>query len=257
MVTEAFARRVRDYAEAVKSAGAILWYAPCPMNGAAVENKEDVDGFYASLQERLSIPLAGDPHDFILDAGWFYDTNFHPNSSGKTVYTKALIRAVKAMLGDSSPTDIPLPEMPELARAVSWVGDDSDGACFTYGEVSGTLAVTGLTREGMERTALTVPSVWEGKSVTAIGPSAFSGAENLREITLQLNIGTISDGAFGGCAALERIIIQSAQPSACRVGQRLLEGTSAKIYVPVEALSAYRTDYFWSVYGGSVRPMEA
>ena len=168
MVTEAFARRVRDYAEAVKSAGAILWYAPCPMNGAAVENKEDVDGFYASLQERLSIPLAGDPHDFILDAGWFYDTNFHPNSSGKTVYTKALIRAVKAMLGDSSPTDIPLPEMPELARAVSWVGDDSDGACFTYGEVSGTLAVTGLTREGMERTALTVPSVWEGKSVTAI-----------------------------------------------------------------------------------------
>ena len=257
MVTEAFARRVRDYAEAVKSAGAILWYAPCPMNGAAVENKEDVDGFYASLQERLSIPLAGDPHDFILDAGWFYDTNFHPNSSGKTVYTKALIRAVKAMLGDSSPTDIPLPEMPELARAVSWVGDDSDGACFTYGEVSGTLAVTGLTREGMERTALTVPSVWEGKSVTAIGTSAFSGAENLREITLQLNIGTISDGAFGGCAALERIIIQSAQPSACRVGQRLLEGTSAKIYVPVEALSAYRTDYFWSVYGGSVRPMEA
>lgn len=255
MVTEAFARRVRDYAQAVSVAGAVLWYAPCPMNGAAVENVENIDGFYAALQEKLGIPLIGDPHDFILDAGWFYDTNFHPNSSGKTVYTKALIRAVKAMLGDNSPTDIPLPEMPELAEPGIGAGDDGDGPCFTYGEQSGALTVTGLTGEGLERAALTVPAAWEGKPVSAIGPGAFSGAEHLQKIAIQPSVHTISDGAFDGCAALEQIIIQSARPSACRVGQGLLDGTPAKIYVPGEALSAYRTDYFWSVHGADIRPI--
>lgn len=256
MVTEEFAQRVRDYAQTVSAAGAVLWYAPCPMNGAAVEGEADIGAFYTALQEKLGVPLIGDPHDFILDAGWFYDTNFHPNSSGRTVYTKALIRAVKAMLGDSSPTDIPLPEMPESAGVASWAGDDSDGPCFTYEEQNGTLTATGLTAAGMEREALTVPTAWEGKPVSAIGIGAFHRAENLREITIQPNIRAISDGVFDGCAALERIIIQSAQPSACRVGQRLLEGTKAGIYVPREALSAYRTDYFWSVYGGSIRPAE-
>lgn len=255
MMTDEFVQRVREYAQAVTEAGAVLWYAPCPMNAAAVEGPENIDGFYAALQERLGIPLIGDPHEFILDAGWFYDTNFHPNSSGKAVYTKTLIRAIKAMLGDSSPTDIPLPEMPGPAGPESWSGDDSGGACFIYEDQNGTLTVTGLSSAGMERAVLTVPSSWEGKTVTAIGPNAFTGAESLREITIQPNLKTISDGAFNGCPALERIVIQSDRPSACRVGQGLLEGTDAKLYVPQEALSAYRTDYFWSVYGGSIQSL--
>ena len=254
MVGEDFAQRVREYAGAAESAGAVLWCAPCPMNGAAVENEDGIDGFYAALQEKLGVPLAGDPRDFILDAGWFYDTNFHPNSSGKTAYTRALIRSIKAMLGDSSPTEIVLPAMPEPAGAEGWTGDDSDGACFIYEEQNGVVTVAGLTQAGAAREALTVPSAWEGKPVEAIGPGALRGAENLREITIQPGIRTISDGAFDGCAALERIVMLSQRPSACRVGRGLLEGTGAKIYVPPQALSAYRTDYFWSGYGADIRP---
>lgn len=256
MVRPEFARRVREYAGAVEAAGAVLWYAPCPMNAAAVEGAENVDGFYAALQAELEIPLAGDPRDFILDAGWFYDTNFHPNSSGRTVYTRALVRAVKAMLGDSSPTNIALPAMPEPAGAESWTGDDSDGACFTYEEQNGSLTVTGVTGEGLGRASLTVPCAWEGKPVEAIGPGALAEAENLREIIVQPSIRTIAGGAFRGCAALERVVVEGTVPSACRAGQGLLEGTNAKIYVPAEALSAYRTDYFWSVYGTSIQPRE-
>lgn len=99
MVKDEFAGRVRVYARAAEEAGAAVWYAPCPMNAQAVEDGADVDGFYAALQEKLGVPLAGDPRDFILAAGWFYDTNFHPNFSGKAVYTRALVRTVKAMLG--------------------------------------------------------------------------------------------------------------------------------------------------------------
>jgi len=159
----------------------VLWYAPCPMNAAAVEGAEDMDGFYAALQEALDLPLAGDPRDFILEPGWFYDTNFHPNTAGKTVYTRALIRAVKAMLGDSSPTDIPLPEMPPLAGEEAGEGDSSDSGCFVCRERDGVLTVTGLTGEGLGRTALTVPALWEGRPVAAIAPGAFAGAEGLRE----------------------------------------------------------------------------
>ncbi len=254
MVTEGFAARVRDYAAALEGRGASLWYGFCPMNAAAVEDPEDMDGFYAALREELGLPLAGDPHDFVLDAGWFYDTNFHPNAVGKAVYTRALIRAVKAMLGDSSPTDIPIPEMPPLADGESWSGDDSDGDCFTYAEENGSLTVTGLTAGGMEKTELTVPSTYEGKPVTVIAPGAFSGAEVLKTLTVQQNVRSIGDGAFAGCAALRRIVLEQPAPSACRVGQGLLDGTDAKVYVPAEALSAYRTDYFWSVYGAEIQP---
>lgn len=254
MVAEAFAQSVRDYAAAAEQAGATVWYAPCPMNAAAVEAPEQIDEFYTALPERLGVPLAGDPRAFLLDAGWFYDTNFHPNASGKTVYTRQLIRAVKAMLGDSSPTDIPLPALPEPAGATGWTGDDRDGACFTYEEQAGVLAVTGLTAAGRCREALSVPSVWEGKPVSSIGPNAFTGAEDLLEVTIQPNIKAIDGRAFNGCAALERVIMQSSQPVSCRVGQGLLDGTDAKIYVPQTALSAYRTDYFWSAHAGRIRP---
>ena len=257
MVTEEFARRVREYAQAVTEKGAVFWYGFCPMNARAVEGSAaEIDAFYETLQEKLGLPLAGDPHDFILDAGWFFDTNFHPNSSGKTVYTRKLIRAVKAMLGDSSPTKITLPEMPELAETELWIGDDRDGDCFTYEEQDGTLTVTGLTAQGLGRESLTVPSAWNGLTVAAIGTNAFAGAENLREVIIQWNIRTIGDKAFDGCTILERVILEQDVPSACRVGQELLEGTGARVYVPASALSAYRTDYFWSVYGAMILPFD-
>ena len=257
MLTEGFIQRVRDYAHTVTERGAVLWYGFCPMNARAVENTaEDIDIFYEALQEQLRLPLAGDPHDFILEAEWFYDTNFHPNSSGKTAYTRELVRAIKAMLGDSSPTRIALPAMPPMAGAELWVGDNRDGNCFIYEERDGALTVTGLTGQGAERTALTVPSVWNGLPVSAIGTNAFAGTENLREIVIQQNIRTIADGAFDGCAALERVVLEQDAPSACRVGQKLLEGTGARVYVPASALSAYRTDYFWSVYSDVVLPWE-
>ena len=257
MVTEEFARRVREYARSVTGKGAVLWYGFCPMNARAVEGSDaEIDAFYEALQGTLNVLPAGDPHDFILDAGWFYDTNFHPNSSGKTVYTRELIRAVKAMLGDSSPTDVALPEMPDMAGTDGWTGDDRDGACFTYERRDGAWTVTGLTGEGRGRGSLTVPSTWRGLTVTAIGANAFAGCGNLREIVVQRNIRTIGDRAFDGCAALERVMLEQDAPSACRVGRELLEGTEARVYVPADALSAYRTDYFWSGYGAVLLPRE-
>ena len=96
------------------------------MNALAVEGEAGPDDFFDTVQSALGIPVIGDPNASVLDPGWFYDTNFHLNASGKTVYTRLLIRNIKAMLGDSSPTDILIPTQPEPEQTALWVGDDSD-----------------------------------------------------------------------------------------------------------------------------------
>lgn len=254
LVSDEFIQRVNEYAAALKAKGAKVWYGFCPMNEAAMEADVDVDGFCDALSRRFSCPLVGNPHDSILSAGWFYDTNFHLNASGKIVYTRNMIRAIKAMLGDSSPTQIPLPVMPEQADLGLPTGSSEDAACFTYEIGKDSVTVTGLTAEGQIRQSLTVPAVYRDLPVTAIASGAFAGGEQLEEITIPSGIRTIGDGAFRGCGSLMRIRLESVEPARCRVGQKLLEGTDANVYVPGTALSDYRTDYFWSVYGSRILP---
>lgn len=256
MVTAEFIERVNAYAAAVTEKGAAIWYGFCPMNAGALEENADVDAFYQALQARLTFPILGDPHHSILEPGWFYDTNFHLNASGKTVYTRQLIRSIKAMRLDSSPTQIAIPPMPELAETELWLGDDSHQAYFRFEESNGTVAIIGVTGIGMQQQSLTVPSTWNGMAVTTISAGAFAGCENLQTVTIQKNIKTIADGAFSGCGALERIVVESETPSGCAVGQGLLNGTGAKVYVLPHVLSAYRTDYFWSVHALRILPQE-
>lgn len=252
MVTDAFIERVNRYGEVLQDRGATVWYGFCPMNALAIAENADVDGFCQSLQEKLVFPLLGDPHSSILDPEWFYDTNFHLNSSGKTVYTRILIRNIKAMLLDSSPTQIALPVKPPMAAAQLFAGTSEDAACFVYEERDGAAIITGLSQEGKERESLTVPALWNDLPVVSIAENAFSGGSRLQSITLQENIQAIMDGAFAGCPLLTEIILLSADPSACRVGPDLLSGTAAMIYVPPDALSDYRTNYFWSVYASRI-----
>ena len=71
---------------------------------------------------------------------------------------------------------------------------------------------------------------------------------------IQQNIRSVIDGAFEGCEVLSRIVMEQKTPSLCRVGQDLLLGTRAVVYVPEESLSAYRSDYFWSIYAQDIQP---
>ncbi len=253
VLSEAFVERVNDYAETVRQRGGELWYAFGPMNLQAVSGDAAAEDFYDTLTSRLTIPVIGNPRDSLLPAEWFYDTNFHLNNSGKQVYTRVLVDAVKAMLGDSSPTEIPVPPMPDMAEEALWQGDDRDCDCFLYEERDGAWSITGLTEQGMDRETLTMPTVRDGMPVRSIGEGAFSAGRSLRTVVIQQNIQTIADGAFADCDALERIVLAQETPSACRVGQGLLTGTNAMIFVPQGTLSDYRTDYFWSLYSLNIR----
>ena len=56
---------------------------------------------------------------------------------------------------------------------------------------------------------IVIPEVYNGKTVTAILPSAFSGACNLTEISLPNTIAYIANSAFFNCSSLKEISIPS------------------------------------------------
>lgn len=257
LISEEFIDAVNRYADSLSQRGIAVWYHFCPMNELAVETGADIDGYYDLLQEKLHCPIIGNPSDAVLEAEWFYDTNFHLNASGKTVYTRQMIRDIKAVLGDSSPTEIALPEPP--AQEASWnvTGDNSDAGCFTYVRQKDAVTLTGLTEQGSAKSALTVPVSIEGCPVSVIPAGLFAGNPVLEQVTIQRNITRIEDGAFEGCTALRAILLESDSPERCTVGQGLLSGTDAVIYVPEDAVSAYKLSYFWSQYGTRIEELDS
>lgn len=216
VLEEAFVQYMNAYAKRLKKKGVRVWYRLCPVNRLAVsggEGSEDEFGqaasFYNLLLEKLDFPVTGTPYHSIMDPEWFYDTNFHLNECGKYINTMYLIRDIKAMLFDSSPTKEVSVSRPPMAFA---------------GEEGGILKA--------ER---------------------YSGSEKIETVTVGIEIRQIEDYAFAGCVRLKSVVIENSDPCACLVGQHLLDGTDADIYVPDEALSSYRIHYCWAVYADRIK----
>lgn len=255
--TAEFCQTLRDYSAAAAEKGAVVWYHFAPMNAAAMQDvtEADMDAYAAALCARIDVPLAGDPRDCVMESGWFYDTNFHLNASGRTVYTRQLIRDIKAMLGDSTSTEILIPEMPDAAYVVETAADNDDAAYFLYESTNDGTIVTGLTPEGRRRTELTVPGEIEGQVVTSIDAQTFQGAAQLTRVTIQENITSLPDGLFAGCHSMQEVRLLQERPSRLLVGQALLDDApdSCQILVPEGAYTDYCVSYAWSAYAGRIR----
>ena len=193
--------------------GAKVWYRFCPVNALAVV-PGDMSAYYEALQTKLSFPVIGNPNDSVMDAEWFYDTNFHLNSSGKIVNTIQCIRDIKAMLGESTQMAYEFPNKPEMPADTG--GDLEEQPEILYADI-------------------------------------YAGNEDIQAITIPEDVALIEDGAFEGCSRLQAIILENEQPSEIRPGQGLLRGTDADIYVKDKVLPDYRLNYFWSMYAGRIK----
>lgn len=253
--SDEFFEAVNAFARWCGKNGVALYYRFCPMNAAAVSDREleRLDAYAAALQSRLDCPVLGSPLQAVLDAGWFFDTNFHLNASGAVVNTAVLASELKTALGDSSPVEIPLPDMPAPAGIEPVEGGSGDADCFRYEKTEGGLRLVGLTAQGAQREKLTLPASCGGAAVVSLDPAVFAGNAHIREIVIQGNLRGIEDGSFAGCAALERLTLLQSTPERCPVGAGLLEGTQALVYVPRGRLSAYATNYFWAVHAARIR----
>ena len=238
---EAFAQQENDYIAAARDKGAQVVMSFSPMNRSAVTDasEETVYGFYLRLQETFRCPIISDPNDYILESGWFYDSNFHLNSAGMAIRTHQLCCDLLTYLGCSDPLPFETPAMPASIAVVEETAADSGDFLFqAVGETG--LAVCGLTEQGMAKQQLTIPSTCDGKVVVGITAEAFAGNTRIQELTLPATIESIPDGAFSGCTGLTRLTLlhRDSTPS---VGSGLLDGAPGlMIHVPAEAYPLYR-----------------
>lgn len=166
VVQPEFMDYMNDWAKRLEKKGAVVWYRYCPVNKLSVEDMDDLAGYDVFLRQKLDFPVIGNPENSLMEAEWFFDTNFHLNQPGKEVNTVQLIRDMKAMLGDDRAVTVELPEKPHRtwgdvsAETRIWTAKDSE----TY--------------QGEE--TIVIP-----ENVTQIEDYAFSNCAGLKQIVLE------------------------------------------------------------------------
>ena len=157
---------MNDWAKRLEKKGAVVWYRYCPVNKLSVEDMDDLAAYDVFLRQKLDFPVIGNPEKSLMEAEWFFDTNFHLNQPGKEVNTVQLIRDMKAMLGDDRAVTVELPEKPHR----------------TWGEVSAETRIwtakDSETYQGEE--TIVIP-----ENVTQIEDYAFSNCAGLKQIVLE------------------------------------------------------------------------
>lgn len=237
-IEEAFAQQVNQFYLDARQKGAAVYFSFSPVNHSALVEDSAVQSYFELCSETFLCPIISDPNRYIMDAGWFYDNNFHLNSAGAIVRTRNLAEDILAQLGCYDAVSITMPDMPASIAEVKT--EDVDNRFFTYQSFEGGYLVSGLTDDGLEQTSLTVPSSYQGMPVVGFTADALSAAGCLQELTLPSSVESLPDGVFRNCAALERLILEHTD-SLCRVTEHTFDGAEKlRIFVPSDAYHLYR-----------------
>lgn len=166
VVQPEFMDYMNDWVKRLEKKGAVVWYRYCPVNKLSVEDMDDLAAYDVFLRQKLDFPVIGNPENSLMEAEWFFDTNFHLNQPGKEVNTVQLIRDMKAMLGDDRAVTVELPEKPHR----------------TWGEVSAETRIwTAKDSEAYQgEETIVIP-----ENVTQIEDYAFSNCAGLKQIVLE------------------------------------------------------------------------
>lgn len=267
---EEYIEYVNKYVRYAKRKGATVYFSFCPMSAASMSNKntdKTIEAFYENLCRSLECKVISNVYNYILDEGYFFDSEFHLNNAGVTVRTVRLIDDIKRALGDNSVTmnesELPeppgyepmefFPEKPEDAeRALDFVFEEYTHA----GKVN--LRIVGLTDVGKSKATLTIPNVVNGKPVREIGEFAFKNATGLTTLNLGDNIGVFAANAFNGAINLVSVYFPDhinnnnlSAPLANGDSPLATDGCNPaiKFYVSEEAYTGFMNDeYFWADY---------
>lgn len=252
VIQDSFIQEMNDFAAKVKQIHGHTYYWFAPANNSAVHQKNRlIDLFYEHLNQRLNFPILGDPHDAVMNARYFFDTNFHLNSAGSQNNTRRLVMDLKAALKDDSKTSIEQLPPPPLGTGTQSEGNNADIEYFRIVEGEQYCEIVGLTAEGAAMEELTVPYSYHDKIIATFDAGTFAGNQSLKKITIQNNIRRIENRSFAN-SSIRRIILQNESPSSVPVGHLLLEDSQANIYVPWYSLSKYRSNYYWSAFADRI-----
>ncbi len=242
-VSPDFARQVAGYRETARQRGAEVYLSFSPVDRSALVGspEEGAAAYFRVCLDAFDCPIISDPNRYILDSGWFYDSNFHLNSAGAVLRTCLLAEDLLAQFGCYEQLSFPRPTMPEpIAQEVAAEGDSGHFLFSPVDESGSGYVVSGLTDAGAGQTSLTVPAGFEGRPVVGIEPHALDGAQELEELRLPETVESLPDGAFSGCPELTRLILEHAQ-RLCRITEHTFDGApQVKVYVPTAAYPLYR-----------------
>lgn len=284
LLDDSFIGYVNDYVKYVNGRGANIYFNFSPTNRLALKSSKAArQDFQNELQERLNCDLLCNIEDCIIDEGYFYDTNFHLNSSGAVYFTNTIVNNLKRVLnldykpgqssGDNPGGNLnPEITVPEIPAMPDWGGNidvpDTPPASKTdFDKYNGegnkdyvdyfiykpfglsAYQITGVKDKNIEE--IIIPSVYEGKPVTMLAANAFYGCTNLKRIHIGKTIRTLERGCFNGCIALQRIYMYERDGNAITLPREgLLYGCArdVKIYIPEEAKDNYALGYTWYNY---------
>lgn len=246
VISEDFIDELNSFSAFASKKGAEIYYRFAPMNEEAVDSdKYQIDEYYNFLKQQLNFAIMGNPHNSILEAEWFYDTNYHLNSYGAIYFTKGLIQDLKVLKKDSSPTDITV-TMPDFPYFPDDFENTIDNDKFNYQETDDGLIITGLNDLGKAQKDLIIPTSYNGKKIIDIKSDVFINNKTLESVTIYPNIGTLYDGMFAN-SALKKLILKG-KPESYTVGDDLRKDASFYIYVDPDYLNDYKLNYSFQKY---------
>lgn len=266
LISNGFIDYVNDYIKHAKSKGATVYFTFSPMNESAMSEEvtsKSLYDYYRYLSNVLDCEVISDINNSILEAGYFYDSNFHLNDSGKVVWTAGLSEDIRRIKGITTPLGIELPVAPEIPKdGPTTDEDDPNAVYFTYKEIKNNkgeiewYSVSGLSDEGLTKKSLIIPKAYNKIPVHSIEANAFKSSQVLEELTINDNIYSIASGAFADCPKLVKLHIYNDDASNMAVDQiSLFDGANPnlKIYLySQESYESYVSGYFWANYAGKM-----
>ncbi len=265
LLDKEFIDYVNDYVRYADKRGATVYFNYSPANiSAATSSKTARAAFEERLKEVLDCDLLCTVEDCFIDERYFYDTNFHLNSAGAIYFTDIIASRLKAKLGMEMQNTMEVPAPPALPRdevvAVEPSTEKVDFAdyngepnadyadAFEYKLVGTGYTIVGVKDSYLDMTEVILPSVYNGKNVTAVGENAFEGCTDLVRIHIGTTFKSLSVRSFAGCISLEGIYLYDSEGSILPPSDGLLDGAPQTALVYVPKLDNYTTGYTWTIY---------
>ncbi len=217
---------VNEYVEYIREEGGEVYFSFPPMNEDAVyaaSTDSQITDFYIDLCSRLDCKVISDIYDYILDGGYFFDSEFHLNDSGVIIRTVQLADDIKRELGDESIT-VPLSDLPEPTGNKP----DTDELILIKLKSGKGWAISGLTDEGKALQALYIPEEISGLPVAEIRSGSFEGA-SAKLIELSSSITRVEENPFLGASQLSAVVIPEGMSAEALPENNL--GDGFKLYV--------------------------
>ena len=250
--SEEFFDYLNKWASDAEKKGCSVLFTFCPVNRPAAEyTGAESDAFADRIASELTFPVMGSPEEMTYDSKWFYNTNFHLNSSGALLHTSVILDFLCEALGTEWDGDLAIPEPGSIIQPDDIIADNSDADLFEYEDIGGSWSVKLKDEYRKTVESVTVPASFEGKIVSGIGPGCFAGCTALRSVTVPDSVRLFEIGAFEDCRALSEIKLLITRPDETAAPQTgLFSGASdaLKVYVPDQAYSMYLNDYSWRSY---------